>query len=50
VDHMTNVIGMVLADDRLRAEMAAAGPERAGRYSWQRAARETLAVYGSVMP
>jgi glycosyltransferase involved in cell wall biosynthesis len=49
VDHMTDVIGMVLADDRLRAEMAAAGPERAGRYSWQRAARETLAVYGSVM-
>jgi glycosyltransferase involved in cell wall biosynthesis len=49
VDHMTDVIGMVLASDSLRAEMAAAGPERAGRYSWRRAARETLAVYRSVM-
>jgi glycosyltransferase involved in cell wall biosynthesis len=45
VQHMADVIGMVLDDDRLRAEMAAAGPERAARFSWQRAARETLAVY-----
>ncbi|MBI5960596.1 MAG: glycosyltransferase family 4 protein [Chloroflexi bacterium] len=49
VDHMTNVIGGVLADERLRAEMAAAGPERAARFSWERAARETLAVYRSVL-
>jgi glycosyltransferase involved in cell wall biosynthesis len=49
VNHMTNVIGSVLSDDRLRAEMAAAGPERAARFSWDRAARETLAVYRSVM-
>jgi glycosyltransferase involved in cell wall biosynthesis len=46
---MTDVIGMVLANDRLRAEMAAAGPERASRFSWRRAARETLAVYRTVM-
>ena len=49
VQHMADVIGMVLDDDRLRAEMAAAGPERAARFSWQRAARETLAVYQRVM-
>jgi glycosyltransferase involved in cell wall biosynthesis len=48
VDHMTDVIGLVLEDDALRAEMAAAGPERAARFSWQRAARETLGVYQSL--
>jgi glycosyltransferase involved in cell wall biosynthesis len=49
VDHMTDIIGAVLADDRLRAGMAAAGPERAALFSWQRAARETLSVYKKVM-
>lgn len=45
VDNMTEVLGFVLGDDRLRAEMAAAGPERAARFSWKRAAAETLRVY-----
>ncbi|RPI97741.1 MAG: glycosyltransferase family 1 protein, partial [Chloroflexi bacterium] len=49
VNHMTEVIGTVLNDDRLRAAMAAVGPERAARFSWERAARETLAVYRGVM-
>jgi glycosyltransferase involved in cell wall biosynthesis len=49
VDNMTDVIGTVLADENLRAEMAAAGPERATHFSWERAARETLNVYRSVM-
>ena len=49
VDHMTDVIGAVLADEQLRAQMAAAGPERAAKFSWQRAARETLAVYQRVL-
>lgn len=49
VQHMADVLGLVLNDDRLRAEMAAAGPERAARFSWQRAARETLAVYRRLM-
>jgi glycosyltransferase involved in cell wall biosynthesis len=48
VNHMTDVIGMVLNNESLRAEMVAAGPERAVRFSWERAARETLAVYRSV--
>ncbi len=49
VKHMTDVIGMVLADDHLRAAMAAAGPERAARFSWERAARETIDVYRSAL-
>lgn len=49
VDNMTDVLGLVLENERLRAEMAAAGPERAARFSWERAARETLQVYRSVM-
>jgi len=49
VQQMTDVIGLVLNDDALRAQMAAAGPERAARFSWQRAARETLTVYRRVM-
>jgi glycosyltransferase involved in cell wall biosynthesis len=49
VNHMTDVIGMVVNSESLRAEMAAAGPERAARFSWERAARETIAVYRSVM-
>ncbi|MBN1680948.1 MAG: glycosyltransferase family 4 protein [Anaerolineae bacterium] len=48
VDNMTDVLNMVLADDSMRAGMAAAGPPRAARFSWERAARETLAVYRSV--
>jgi glycosyltransferase involved in cell wall biosynthesis len=49
VQHMTDVIGSVLANDQLRAEMAAAGPVRAAQFSWQRAARETIAVYQQVL-
>jgi glycosyltransferase involved in cell wall biosynthesis len=49
VNHMTDVIGDVLADDQLRARMAIAGPERAARFSWERAARETIAVYNRVV-
>jgi glycosyltransferase involved in cell wall biosynthesis len=49
VNHMTDVIGDVLADDQLRTQMAEAGPDRAARFSWERAARETIAVYRRVM-
>jgi glycosyltransferase involved in cell wall biosynthesis len=34
----------VLADASLRARLAVAGPERAAHFSWERCARETLAV------
>jgi hypothetical protein len=46
---MTAVLDMVLADKNLRVEMAATGPVRAARFSWERAARETMGVYRSVM-
>ena len=49
VDYMADVLAPVLDDSRLRAEMSAAGPERAARFSWERAARETLDVYQRVM-
>jgi glycosyltransferase involved in cell wall biosynthesis len=35
----------LVEDDALRAELRRRGPERAARFSWERAARETLAVY-----
>lgn len=49
VDNMTEVLRQVLADEDLRAQMAAQGPVRAARFSWQRAARETLDVYTRVL-
>lgn len=38
-------IDQVFADSTLRANLRAAGLERAASFSWQRAAQETLAVY-----
>ena len=38
-------IKQLLEDTELRRRLAAAGLEQASRFSWQRAARETLAVY-----
>ena len=35
----------VLDDEKLRAKLCAAGPARARLFSWERTARETLAVY-----
>ncbi len=37
-----------LTDDNLRREMRAKGLKRAATFSWQRTARETLAVYQKV--
>ncbi len=49
VENMTEVLRLVLTDEPLRAHLAAQGPLRAGRFSWQRAARETLDVYERVV-
>jgi glycosyltransferase involved in cell wall biosynthesis len=38
-----------LTDEYLRAELRARGLERAERFTWERAARETLEVYREVM-
>jgi glycosyltransferase involved in cell wall biosynthesis len=35
----------LLSDDVLRADLRARGPAQAARFTWERAARETLAVY-----
>lgn len=45
VGHMAAVLLKVLDEDDRRREMALAGPARAAEFSWDRAARETLAVY-----
>ena len=44
VEAMAAAIAEVLTDDALRREMAEKGKEQAKRFSWDRAARETLQV------
>jgi glycosyltransferase involved in cell wall biosynthesis len=44
VQAMTNI----LESEDVRAELKAKGPRQASRFSWNKAARETLAVYHSV--
>ena len=46
---MAAAIAPVLGDSDLRAEMRGRGLQQAARFSWQRAARETVAVYERVM-
>jgi glycosyltransferase involved in cell wall biosynthesis len=36
------------ADDGARCDLARRGPAQAARFSWERAARETLAIYRRV--
>jgi hypothetical protein len=38
-----------LTDDALRAALQSSGFERAARYTWERAATETVAVYERVL-
>ena len=44
-DAFTNALADVLADASLRSEMSARGLEQAKRFSWEKSARDTLAVY-----
>ena len=46
---MAEVIASVLRDGDLRAEMHERGLQQAARFSWQRAARETMDVYKRVL-
>lgn len=46
---MTTTLASVLSDEALRREMIDAGIARAAQFSWQRAARETLALYEDVI-
>jgi glycosyltransferase involved in cell wall biosynthesis len=49
VTSIADAIGRMLSDGDLRNELRQKGFERARRFSWQRAARETLGVFEKVM-
>jgi glycosyltransferase involved in cell wall biosynthesis len=49
VEELAVAMSRVLTDDKLRREMRDKGLVRAQTFSWQRAARETLAVYRRVV-
>ena len=49
VEGMAEAIRAVWRDEALRAEMRARGLAQAARFSWARAARETMAVYERVL-
>jgi glycosyltransferase involved in cell wall biosynthesis len=42
-------LARLMDDDALRANLSAAGHERATSFSWERAASETLAVYRAAL-
>ncbi len=48
VEGLTVALYRILTDETLRREMRAKGLKRAATFSWERAARETLAVYAKV--
>jgi glycosyltransferase involved in cell wall biosynthesis len=48
LDALTDALRVVLSDPSVRFELQARGLERAAQFSWERAARETLAVYEAV--
>ena len=49
VDGLARAMRRLLSDETLRADQRARGLERAAGYSWERTARETLALYESLM-
>ena len=48
IDGLRNSMERLLEDEGYRAELRARGIERAKRFSWQRCAEETVAVYRRV--
>ncbi len=48
IDELTVAMWRVLNDSALREEMRQKGLRQAARFSWERAARETMAIYKSV--
>jgi len=46
VESIASAIARLLADESLARSLAARGRARARHFTWERAARETLAVYG----
>jgi glycosyltransferase involved in cell wall biosynthesis len=49
VRELTEAMAAVLQDEELRTSLQSKGPKQAARFSWEKAARETLAVYQSVL-
>jgi glycosyltransferase involved in cell wall biosynthesis len=49
VDNLASAIVKVLEDDELRSGLSARGLHRARQFSWDRTARETIAVYKRVV-
>ena len=45
VDALAGALEQVAGDEALRADLASRGYRRVRRFSWERAAQETLAVY-----
>jgi glycosyltransferase involved in cell wall biosynthesis len=48
-DSIAQALARVLTDGALRTQMREKGLTQAARFSWERAAQETLAVYGQVL-
>ena len=48
MDALAEAIGRVLSDEALRSEMRRRGLQQASRFTWERTARETLAVYRQI--
>jgi glycosyltransferase involved in cell wall biosynthesis len=49
IDDMAKRIAEVLDDDNLRRELVAKGRTQVAKYSWQRMAKQTLAVYNQAL-
>ncbi len=49
IDNMADVINKVLSDENLRTKMIKKGHTQVAKYSWQRMAEQTLAVYDRVL-
>jgi glycosyltransferase involved in cell wall biosynthesis len=48
IEDLAISMNRLLTDEELRAELIAKGFKRASKFSWNKAARETLAVYKKV--
>lgn len=48
VENIAEAIAALWTDDQRRADLATKGRARAGRYTWEHTARETVAVYNRV--
>lgn len=49
VQSMASAIAEVLGDDKLRAKLIGLGHKQVSKYSWERMANQTLAVYSAVL-